>query len=207
MKFRADRQTILEPLQAVIGVVERKQTMPILSNMLLSVKDGDLSITATDLEVELIARTKVEDAVDGELTIPGRKFHDICRALPDGTSIEFSQAAERATVKAGRSRFTLSTLKAADFPTVENIAEEQQLQVSAKDLQRLINKTHFSMAQHDVRYYLNGLLFETERDVLRGVATDGHRLALAEVDHQAELLSGQAKLCEALSLKNRIVVE
>lgn len=181
MKFSAERQTILEPLQAVIGVVERKQTMPILSNVLISVRDGRLSITATDLEVELIADAEIEDGVDGEVTVPGRKFHDIFRALPDGAKVDFAQSGERVTVKTGRSRFVLSTLRAADFPTIDEIAERERLKIASKDLQRLIDKTHFSMAQHDVRYYLNGLLLETDQSVLRGVATDGHRLALSEL--------------------------
>jgi DNA polymerase-3 subunit beta len=181
MKFSAEREAILKPLQAVIGVVERRQTMPILSNVLLSVKDGSLAVTATDLEVELVAETTVDAEALGEVTVPGRKFHDICRALPDAARIEFSVGGERATIKAGRSRFTLSTLRAGDFPTIEDMATRQEITVACKDLQYLVEKTHFSMAQQDVRYYLNGLLLETEGDVLRGVATDGHRLALSEL--------------------------
>ena len=185
MKFSAPRETVLKPLQAVIGVVERKQTMPILSNVLLVVRDGVLSVTATDLEVELIADVGVDDAVDGEITVPGRKLHDIVRALPDGARVEASLSGERMTVKAGRSRFTLSTLRAGDFPTVDDIEVQQALLVDAKALKHLLDKTHFSMAQQDVRYYLNGLLLETDGPKLRGVATDGHRLALAEVALEA----------------------
>lgn len=182
MKFSAPRETVLKPLQAVIGVVERRQTMPILSNVLLVVRDGVLSITATDLEVELVAEAHIDDAADGEITIPGRKLHDIFRALPDGVRAELSLSGERVTVKAGRSRFTLSTLRAGDFPTVEDVEAQQTLEVDAKRLKYLLDKTHFSMAQQDVRYYLNGLLLETDNAYLRGVATDGHRLALAEVE-------------------------
>jgi len=181
MKFSAPREVILKPLQSVIGVVERKQTMPILSNVLLVVRDGVLSVTATDLEVELVAEASVDDAVDGEITVPGRKLHDIVRALPDGARVEATLSGERMTVKAGRSRFTLSTLRAADFPTIEDVAGQQTLEIEAKTLKHLLEKTHFSMAQQDVRYYLNGLLLETNGARLRGVATDGHRLALAEV--------------------------
>src|SRR5690606_29292940 len=185
MKFSAPRETVLKPLQAVIGVVERKQTMPILSNVLLVVRDGVLSVTATDLEVELVAEAGVDDAVDGEITVPGRKLHDIFRALPDGARVEASLSGERVTVKAGRSRFVLSTLRAADFPTVDEIDQQQTLTMEAKALKRLLDKTHFSMAQQDVRYYLNGLLLETNGERLRGVATDGHRLALADVPLEA----------------------
>lgn len=181
MKFSAPRETVLKPLQAVIGVVERRQTMPILSNVLLVVKDGVLSVTATDLEVELVAEAAVDSAESGEITVPGRKLHDIFRALPDGAKAEVSLSGDRMTVKAGRSRFTLSTLRAGDFPTIEDVAAQQTLEIDAAALHQLVEKTHFSMAQQDVRYYLNGLLLETEGQRLRAVATDGHRLALAEV--------------------------
>jgi len=181
MKFSASREAILKPLQAVIGVVERRQTMPILSNVLLSVADGKLSVTASDLEVELVAEAVVEEGMAGEITVPGRKLHDICRALPDGAKVEMSLSGERLTIKAGRSRFTLSTLRAADFPTVEDVAALQTFSVSQKDLHGLLERTQFSMAQQDVRYYLNGLLLEAGGETLRAVATDGHRLALSEL--------------------------
>jgi DNA polymerase-3 subunit beta len=189
MKFSAAREVILKPLQTVVGVVERRQTMPILSNVLLSAEGKKLSITATDLEVEIVAEAEVKVETKGEITLPGRKLHDICRALPDTATIEINVSGDRATVKAGRSRFTLSTLRAADFPTGGEIAAKQSRRVGRTDLRRLVDKTHFSMAQQDVRYYLNGLLLETERKKLRAVATDGHRLALAEV----ELLSAASR--------------
>ncbi len=185
MKFSATREAILKPLQTVVGVVERRQTMPILSNVLLVVEKGRLRVTATDLEVEMVAETAVDATADGEVTVPGRKLHEICRAVPDGAAVEVGLNGERLTVKAGRSRFTLSTLRAADFPVVEEIAAKQTLRLARSDLRALIHKTHFSMAQQDVRYYLNGLLLETERKKLRAVATDGHRLALSEVDLEA----------------------
>ncbi|HEU4620356.1 MAG TPA: DNA polymerase III subunit beta [Gammaproteobacteria bacterium] len=182
MKFSAPREAILKPLQAVIGVVERRQTMPILSNVLLVAREGVLSVTATDLEVELVAEGKIEAGSSGETTVPGRKLHDIMRALPEGAKVDVALSGDRLTVKAGRSRFTLSTLGAGDFPTIEDIAAKQTLEVPAAALQKLLQRTHFSMAQQDVRYYLNGLLLETDGKKLRGVATDGHRLALAEVE-------------------------
>lgn len=182
MKLSAARETILKPLQTVVGVVERRQTMPILSNVLLSTKGSKLSITATDLEVEMVAEAEVKADGTGEITVPGRKLHDIFRALPEGTNVEISLNGDRLTVKGGRSRFTLSTLRAADFPTVDEIGAKQTLRLNRPDLRRLVEKTHFSMAQQDVRYYLNGLLLETEKKRLRAVATDGHRLALSEVE-------------------------
>lgn len=182
MKLSAPREAILQPLQTVVGVVERRQTMPILSNVLLSLQGNKLSVTATDLEVEMVAEAEVEAEGSGEITVPGRKLHDIFRALPEGTKVEISQNGDRVNVKGGRSRFTLSTLRAADFPTIDEIGAKQTLRLNRADLRRLVEKTHFSMAQQDVRYYLNGLLLETERKRLRAVATDGHRLALSEAD-------------------------
>jgi DNA polymerase III subunit beta len=182
MKFSAARETLLKPLQTVVGVVERRQTMPILSNVLLSTQGTKLSITATDLEVEMVAEAEVKSESNGDITVPGRKLHDIFRALPEGTTVELNLAGERLTIKAGRSRFTLSTLRAADFPTIDEIGAKQTLRLNKLDLRRLVEKTHFSMAQQDVRYYLNGLLLETDKKRLRAVATDGHRLALSEVD-------------------------
>lgn len=182
MKFSASRENILKPLQAVIGVVERRQTMPILSNVLLSLHGKKLSVTGTDLEVELVADIEVDGQTSGDVTVPGRKLHDICRALPEESKVEVSLSGERLTLKAGRSRFTLSTLKAGDFPSIEDIAAQHTLEVSQADLQGLVTRTQFSMAQQDVRYYLNGLLLETVGKTLRAVATDGHRLALSEIE-------------------------
>jgi DNA polymerase-3 subunit beta len=180
MKFSAEREAILTPLQAVTGVVERRQTMPVLANVLLVAKDDVLTITATDLEVELSASNAatVQDA--GEITVPGRKLLDIVKALPDRAMVTVSIEGERAVVRSGKSRFTLTTLPAADFPVVENIEVKQKVSLPQTELKMLLDKTHFSMAQQDVRYYLNGLLFELSDRQLRLVATDGHRLALAE---------------------------
>ena len=186
MKFSASREVLLKPLQAVIGVVERRQTMPILSNVLLVVRGDQLSVTATDLEVELVASADVDVDVEGEITVSGRKFLDIVKALPEGVKVVFSVSGDKASVRAGRSKFSLATLPAAEFPTVEDIKATQTIQVDQATLGKLIEKTHFSMAQQDVRYYLNGMLLETKGNHLRAVATDGHRLALC----QAELGGG-----------------
>jgi len=182
MKLSAARDVLLKPLQAVIGVVERRQTMPILSNVLLVARDGELSVTATDLEVELVARADVDVETGGEITVSGRKLLDICKALPDGADLSISISGEKLSVKSGRSKFSLTTLPAAEFPTVEDIKSGQTISVPQEVLARLIEKTHFSMAQQDVRYYLNGMLLETGGKFLRAVATDGHRLALSEAE-------------------------
>jgi DNA polymerase-3 subunit beta len=202
MKFSVSREAILTPLQAVIGVVERRQTMPILSNLLLVVRDGMLSVTATDLEVELVAETAVDEEAGGEITVPGRKLHDICRALPEGVTVDVALTGDRLGVKAGRSRFTLSTLRAADFPAVEEVAAQQTLHLGCEELHGLLERTHFSMAQQDVRYYLNGLLLETEGSTLRAVATDGHRLALSETE-----LQQKAQRTEQLIVPRKGVLE
>ena len=179
MKFNISRDALLKPLNLVAGVVERRQTLPILSNVLLSLEGGELALTGTDLEVELVGRVSVSGAsVDGDITVPARKLVDICKSLPDGSEIEFSLEAGKATVKAGRSRFTLSTLPASEFPSVDESPGELSLEISQASVKRLIERTAFAMAQQDVRYYLNGMLLEIRSGRLRMVATDGHRLAL-----------------------------
>jgi DNA polymerase-3 subunit beta len=182
MKLSTSRESLLKPLQAVIGVVERRQTMPVLANVLLQASDNVLAITATDLEVELVA-TNAVDAVEvpGDITVPGRKLLDICKALPEGASVKMSLKGDRLTVQSGRSKFVLSTLPAAEFPVVEDIDADRMLTISQTDLGQLLDKTHFAMAQQDVRYYLNGLLLESGGGKLRAVATDGHRLALCDI--------------------------
>jgi DNA polymerase-3 subunit beta len=191
MNFTAARDVLLKPLQAVIGVVERRQTMPILSNVLLVARDGALAVTATDLEVELVAQAAVTVEAGGEITVSGRKLLDICKALPDGSDIHISVSGEKLVVRSGRSKFSLTTLPAAEFPTVEDIKAGQTIAVDKSVLSRLIDKTQFSMAQQDVRYYLNGMLLETNGNFLRAVATDGHRLALCEAELDDASLSEQ----------------
>ena len=179
MKFSISRDALVKPLNLVAGVVERRQTLPILSNVLLSLNGSQLSLTGTDLEVELVGRVEVEGgAEDGEITVPARKLVDICKSLPDGSKIEFSLDSGKAMVRAGRSRFTLSTLPASEFPSVEEDGGDLTLEVPQSVIKRLIERTAFAMAQQDVRYYLNGMLLELKAGRLRMVATDGHRLAL-----------------------------
>jgi DNA polymerase-3 subunit beta len=202
MKLTAEREKLLAPLQAVIGVVERRQTMPVLANVLLGVAQGKLSIAATDLEVELVAATEVSVQQPGDITVPGRKFLDILRALPEKSSVSMSTEGEKVVIRAARSRFTLSTLPAGEFPVIDDINAQQTVQIPRKDLARLLEKTHFSMAQQDVRYYLNGMLLEIDGAMLRAVATDGHRLALCEA-----ALESKAKTSQQVIVPRKGVLE
>jgi DNA polymerase-3 subunit beta len=191
MKFSAVREAFLTPLQAVIGVVERRQTMPILANVLVIARNDEIAITATDLEVELVAKAQVTLQQGGEITLPGRKLLDIVRALPEGATVALTLEGERATIRSGKSRFTLATLPAGDFPTVEDIRAAQPMTIPQAALKKLLDKTHFSMAQQDVRYYLNGMLMEMAPNVLRTVATDGHRLAFCEATLENSVTTAQ----------------
>lgn len=180
MRFSLQREALLKPLAQVVNVVERRQTLPVLANLYLKVEPGNISFTGTDLEVEMIARAEAQDTEPGETTIPARKFFDIVRALPDGSKVTVSQSGDKINVQAGRSRFSLSSLPANDFPSIDEMDATEHVQVAESALKELIDRTAFAMAQQDVRYYLNGLLFDLRNDTLRCVATDGHRLALCE---------------------------
>ncbi|OMG62220.1 DNA polymerase III subunit beta [Stutzerimonas balearica] len=182
MHFTISREALLKPLQLVAGVVERRQTLPVLSNVLLVVEGQQLSLTGTDLEVELVGRVALEDVAEpGEITVPARKLMDICKSLPADALIDVRLDEQKALIKSGRSRFTLSTLPASDFPTVEEGPGSLNFSVEQGKLRRLIERSGFAMAQQDVRYYLNGMLIEVSNGMLRAVATDGHRLAMCSM--------------------------
>jgi len=181
MKFTIDRESLLKPLQQVIGVVERRQTLPVLGNLLVAADSNGIQITATDLEVEIQSRTNVDVEDAGDVTLPARKLVDICKALPEKAQIQFSISDQKAQIRSGKSRFTLATLPAADFPVVESIKSDCQFSIAQSRLKELIERTQFCMAQQDVRYYLNGLMLEIANGLVRAVATDGHRLALCDM--------------------------
>ncbi len=193
MRFEATRETLLGPLHSLIGVVERRQTLPVLGNVRVQVEESGLRLTTTDLEVELVAHVPCDVVATGTTTLPARKWLDICRNLPEGATITVAIEKERAVLRSGRSRFTLATLSAAEFPEVESIGEVETVTLPRDQLRQLIERTHFSMAQHDVRYYLNGLLFELSTDGTRTVATDGHRLAIAEA-HTGGAIEGSRQV-------------
>lgn len=184
MKFSISRENFLQPLQLVSGAVERRHTLPILSNILIKVSDSSLWLTGTDLEVELISNVGLTgDFSEGEITVPAKKLVDICKGLAEGSNIEFVVESNKALIRSGRSKYSLSTLSADDYPNLEDWQGELEFEITQSALKRLIDSTHFCMAQQDVRYYLNGMSLETENTTIRTVATDGHRLALCRMEY------------------------
>ncbi|WP_392566029.1 DNA polymerase III subunit beta [Utexia brackfieldae] len=182
MKFIIDREKLLKPLQQVSAPLSSRPTLPILGNILLQVSENTLSLTGTDLEIEMIARIPLIDANEaGATTVPARKFLDICRSLPNNANLTIVLEGSRLLIQSGRSKFSLSTLPATDFPNLENWQSDVEFYAPQKTLKYLIDAVQFSMANQDVRYYLNGMLFETEGEILRTVATDGHRLAVSSL--------------------------
>jgi len=181
MKTTIKREDILAPLQQVIGAVERRQTLPILGNILLKSTGGDMTLTATDLEIEMVARVVADGADDFQTTIPARKLLDICKALPSSSKIKFAIDENRVSLTSARSRFSLASLPAKDFPGLDEIEAQQSFSIPQTQLKSLFDKTSFAMAQQDVRYYLNGILMEITAGAIKLVATDGHRLALSEI--------------------------
>lgn len=180
MQFSVQRRDILSALQTVIGVVEKRQTMPILSNVLLQSGENQLTITATDLELELVTQCPAVIEQSGEIAVPARKLLDICRGLPEDAEIHCLQSENQTQVHSGHSRFVLASLLAQDWPHLDEVETGQAINLPESVLKQLLERTHFAMAHQDVRYYLNGLLFSIRHDRLRCVATDGHRLALSE---------------------------
>jgi DNA polymerase-3 subunit beta len=179
MKFEVNREDLLKVLQGCGAVVERRQTLPILSNLYLAVSESNLTITGTDLEVEIVGVCEVIVSVEGACTIPARKFLDICRALEEGSLLTFFSEGGKATIQSGRSRFSLATMSEQEFPRIEGGEIVSSISIPIERLKQLITQVGFAMAQQDVRYFLNGMLLEAEGEDLRAVATDGHRLALS----------------------------
>lgn len=184
MKFSIERDQLLKPLQSLCSVVEKRQTLPILSNLLVKVEKDKLLLTATDLEVEMHTTVSVKGTDPGETTFSARKFLDICRTLPEGALIDVSQEASKVILKSGKSRFSLTTLEPSEFPSVDAVEQGVSFTISQNVFRNLIESTQFAMAQQDVRYYLNGLMLELSQKGLRCVATDGHRLAMCDSNVQ-----------------------
>ena len=160
MKFSTQREVLLQPLSQVIGVVERRQTLPVLANFLITAQGNRLSVTGTDMEVELVASVKADISREGDTTVPARKLVDIVRMLPDGSTISISLEGDKLTLSSGKSRFTLSTLPATEFPATDQVETLETVKIQEVALKRLLDKTSFAMANQDVRYYLNGILIQ-----------------------------------------------
>lgn len=179
MRLFIQREDILKPLLAVASIVEKRQTMPILSNILISAHEHGVSFTGTDLEVEVIVNLQTEVQQTGEITVSARKLVDICKALPDNSKIDIAVADGKMQIRSGRSKFNLVTLSAAEFPRLDNFVSTSTFNLEPTILKELLDKTAFSMALQDVRYYLNGLLLEIQDGKMLAVGTDGHRLSLS----------------------------
>jgi DNA polymerase-3 subunit beta len=176
------RDALLKPLQAVSGIVERRHTLPILANVLVEPKDGRLYVTATDLEMQITAHSELEGKDGPATTVAARKLLDLLRALPDDAALNIDATGNKMIVRAGRSRFNLQTLAAADYPRISLGQDKlQTLSLPQKDLRALFKLAEFAMAQQDIRYYLNGMLLVIDKDSLQAVATDGHRLSWASL--------------------------
>ncbi len=186
MIFKTQRETLLAPLTQICGVVEKKGTLPVLSNVLLKTDDEQLLLTTSDLDVEMRSECDAEIIEAGEITVPAQKFLDICKALPDGSILQFEYQEGKCLITSGQSKFSLSTLSAMEFPLIDDMESYHQVQVESQDLKRMLKQTVFCMAVQDVRYFLNGLLFEVSHNKLRCVSADGHRLALSECDYVNE---------------------
>ena len=176
--MKINREVLLKPLSSVTGIVERRHTLPILSNLLLETKNNTIKLTTTDLEMQISLTIQATLQEELSTTISAKKFLDICRSLPDGIDIDLMSKDSRMTVKAGKSRFNLQTLPAADYPVMTKVSGQSiQIQLPQLELKRLLKQVEFAMAQQDIRYYLNGLLLEVDGNKLNLVGTDGHRLS------------------------------
>ena len=208
--IKTQRDTLLAPLQSVSGIVERRHTLPILSNVLLEKKGDRLTLLATDIEIQITTTTQGAGGDgDGAVTVGARKLQEILRSLPDTTEVSLLLEDKRLQVRGGKSRFSLQTLPADDFPRMTiSEGETKQFSISQKAFRQLLAKTQYAMAAQDVRYYLNGLLLLVEGTELRAVATDGHRLAFASVAIETELPRQEMILPRKTVLElNRLLVD
>ncbi len=207
--IKAKNSTLLGPLQQVTGIVERRHTLPILSNVLIDVTDSAINFLATDLEVQIRASAKLEGSQKpGSLTVGAKKFQDILRALPPDADTVIETKENRLTVKAGKSRFTLQTLAANDFPKISEAKDATTtITLPQNELKKVLGLVQFAMAVQDIRYYLNGVLFSAEGNTLRVVATDGHRLSMAsyqlpEPSAKVEAILPRKTVIELIKLLN-----
>ena len=202
--LKGKREALLEPLQAVTGIIERRHTLPILSNVLLSRTTDVMEFVATDIEIEITARMTAEGVTDpNRITVGARKLFDILRALPEGADVSLVLQDKRLQVKSGKSRFNLQTLSAEDFPRLAlSDGVGTRFSVTQKLLKSLLGLVQYAMAQQDIRYYLNGLLMVVENGHLKLVATDGHLLAYASGN-----ISGKDLTKQEVILPRKTIIE
>ena len=191
MNIIINSEEFVKHLGNVIGVVDRKQTMPILGHILMSGSDGEISVTATDLEVQISSIFKANISDDFSITLPGRKLFDILRSLGN-TDVELSASKETVVLKTANSKFSLQQLPTNEFPLFDNNDSDQSFSIGQADLSTVFNKTQFAMAQQDVRFYLNGLLLEINPSNLNVVGTDGHRLAKTTINIDKKKINDQS---------------
>lgn len=184
MNIKINRETLLKPLSAVSSIVERRHTLPILSNLLLEAKQDKIMLTATDLEMQISLATPISTGGELSTTVSAKKLLDICRALPEDAEITMTTQDSRIQVRAGKSRFNLQTLPSADYPLMSKATASSHavIRIGQGTLKRLFKQVEFAMAQQDIRYYLNGLLFEVNANKLNVVGTDGHRLSFTSTE-------------------------
>ncbi len=202
-----ERDTLLKPLQTVSGIVERRHTLPILSNVLLETDDKELKLVATDLEIQVATQANLDKAASQQrITVSARKLQDILRSLPDAAKVSLDSQDSKLVLRAGKSRFNLQTLPAEDFPRLaEGTGDATTLRVAQKDLKSMLQLVQYAMAQQDIRYYLNGLLILVDAKRLTLVATDGHRLAhiatsLEETHQRTEVIMPRKAVLELVKL-------
>lgn len=183
MNFSVNQSSFLPAVQSVIGAIERRQTLPILSNLLIQIKDNLATITATDLEIELKNTIQLSENYENfDFTIPARKIADICKNIEYGCEIKFKINKDNVIIFADKSKFTLSILPSSDYPKIESLNPKNSFKIEQNKIKKLLNNVAFAMAQQDVRYYLNGMLFELKEGSISAVTTDGHRLALSQTE-------------------------
>jgi DNA polymerase III subunit beta len=206
MQIKINREVLLKPLINVTGIVERRHTLPILSNLLVEANNNNIQLTATDLEMQISLNIASELKDNFSTTVSAKKFLDICRSLPEGIEIDMLSKDSRMTVKAGKSRFNLQTLPAADYPIMTKVSGETiKIKISQLEFKRLLKQVEFAMAQQDIRYYLNGLLLEVNENKLNLVGTDGHRLSFTSATlndryEKAEVILPRKTVIELIKL-------
>ncbi len=208
MKFSIAVDDLLPAIQFVIGVVEKRQTLAILSNILVNISNGKITITGSDLEVEINSVIAIEDSsLNIDFTVPGKKIFDICKNLDPGVILNFELIDNKLILKSRKSRFSLITLSAENFPNLDPMSCSSEFSISQCDFKFLIDSTQFSMANQDVRYYLNGLLFEIFNEELRTIATDGHRLAYACVNSLSNSINIPKDSTQQLIIPRKAITE